>query len=360
MEIHRIMDANMNRAAEALRVIEEYARFALCDSESTARLKAIRHGLDEFAVAAGIERRSRLAARDALNDPGRPDAGPAAGTYPGIGGMLAANFSRLFEALRVLSEYSRAGGKAGAAAAAERLRFEAYSAESSLMFDDRRRRITAASLYFILSGEPAPASPAALAAACARGGADVVQLRGFKVPDRDLLVLAREVCAAASGAGALFIMNDRVDVALACGADGVHLGRNDMGIGDARGIVGSRLLIGASVRSAEEAAAAFGAGADYVGIGTVYPSALKPDRKAIGPGEAARASSSVQGPVFPIGGIGAGRIAELAALGIRRACVSSDLMSARDPMEHAAALKAALAGPRGSFSSGREPGARPG
>ncbi len=341
METGRIIDANLNRASEALRVVEEYARFAIGDAAATARLRALRHGLDEFAGAAGVSRAARLLDRDASGDPGRPGES-APGAYPGTRSLLAANFSRLFEALRVLAEYSRIGNSLLAAAVAERIRFEAYSAESGLMLDERRRRLADASLYFILSGELEPESPAELAAACASGGADIVQLRGFRIPDRELVALAKEVREAAAGAGALFVMDDRVDVAMACGADGVHLGSADMGIADARGIAGSRLLIGASARSAEEAAAAFASGADYAGIGTVYRSGLKPDRGSIGPAEAARACSSSPGPVFPIGGIGPAQIPELAGLGIRRACVSTALMKAGDPRAAAAGMKALL------------------
>jgi thiamine-phosphate pyrophosphorylase len=353
-DILRILDANLNRAREALRVIEEYHRLGCDDGTGADELRSIRHGLVEFQKKAGLGHGARLGARDAEGDVGRPLKTGAVQTYGAMSDLLVANFSRLQEALRVLAEYARLSPRPEAARIAEDLRFRVYGMESDGAVHAPRRALLDAALYFVLSGELGPAQPARIAGAAARGGADVVQLRGFDLPDRSLVALAREVGAAVREAGALYVVNDRLDVALAVEADGVHLGESDVPFADARRVAPRRFIVGATVGSAGEAVEALEAGADYAGIGAVFPSPVKPGRRVIGPEEAARAARAARGPVFPIGGIGPDTIEELLSAGLDRACVSSALQKSPDPAALAATLKAKLLSARSARGAGRE------
>ena len=352
--ICRILDANLNRAGEALRVIEEYARFARNHAAWARTLREMRHLLVGLPRTLGIELADRLGARDARADVGAHQSPPPA--YVDETDLLAANFSRLGEALRSVAEYGRLLPPGPGPAQAEALRFDAYKLQTQIAADSPRQRLAEARLYFILSGELAPEDPAAMARAAVQGGADVVQLRGFDLRDRELLSLARHVADETRAQDALFILNDRLDLAMALDADGVHLGREDMPLAEACALRPAGLLVGRSVRSAQEAADALGHGADYVGLGAVFPSSIKPNRPVLGPEEAARVFAEVPSPVFPIGGIGLSQIDTLAALGVTRACVSSALMTSDDVKATAHAMAKALAAvennPGGSSEDG--------
>lgn len=185
---------------------------------------------------------------------------------------------------------------------------------------------------------------AALAAAALRGGADVLQLRQKLLPRGDLLILARQLRALASTSGALFIVNDHLDLAILSDADGVHLGLEDLSVAAARRVAGDRLLVGASASTPSTAIAALEAGADYIGCGPAFATPLKPQKKVIGPAGVAQVADAVGTgvPVFAIGGIDASNIAQLTAAGVRRACVVRAVGDAPDPEAAARRLHAML------------------
>jgi thiamine-phosphate pyrophosphorylase len=165
-----------------------------------------------------------------------------------------------------------------------------------------------------------------------RGGADVVQLRHKSLARGELLALARRIRDITRHAGAIFVVNDHVDIALLSEADGVHLGPDDLTIASARRVAGDRLLIGASASSPEAARAALAEGADYLGSGPAFATPIKTEKKVIGPqGVAAIAAAAGGVPVFAIGGIDETNLPQLTALGLRRACVIRAVADALDP-----------------------------
>jgi thiamine-phosphate pyrophosphorylase len=165
-----------------------------------------------------------------------------------------------------------------------------------------------------------------------RGGADVVQLRHKSLARGELLALARRIRDITRHAGAIFVVNDHVDIALLSEADGVHLGPDDLTIASARRVAGDRLLIGASASSPEAARAALAEGADYLGSGPAFATPIKTEKKVIGPqGVAAIAAAAGGVPVFAIGGIDETNLPQLTALGLRRACVIRAVADAIDP-----------------------------
>lgn len=184
----------------------------------------------------------------------------------------------------------------------------------------------------MITPDAAPDRVIEVAVAALRGGADVIQLRHKSLARGQLLALARTVRKMAAMSGALFIVNDYVDIALLSQADGVHLGPDDLSIAAARRVAGDRLLIGASASSPEAAGVAIEDGADYLGGGPAFATPIKTEKKVIGPeGVAAIAAAAGTVPVFAIGGIDEANVPQLTALGLRRVCVIRAVADAPDP-----------------------------
>jgi thiamine-phosphate pyrophosphorylase len=164
------------------------------------------------------------------------------------------------------------------------------------------------------------------------GGATAIQLRAKEMEAREMVELARALAAGTRAAGALLFVNDRVDVALAAGADGAHLGDDDLPLAAARRITPPRFLLGRSADSPEGARAAERDGADYVGVGPVYGTASKPDAgDAIGPARIAEVAAAVRIPVVGIGGIGAANARPVIEAGAAGVAVISAVVRAPDP-----------------------------
>lgn len=168
--------------------------------------------------------------------------------------------------------------------------------------------------------------------AAIRGGIDVVQLRGKDLPAREQLAIGRELRAITREAGVLFIVNDRVDLALALDADGVHVGQDDLPAEIARQLVGPDRIVGVSAATIPEALAARDAGADYLGVGAIYDTATKLDAgAATGPQLLSTIAGAVDLPLVAVGGINATNVAEVIAAGAVGAAIVSAIVSADDP-----------------------------
>lgn len=158
----------------------------------------------------------------------------------------------------------------------------------------------------------------------------MVQLRHKSLPRVRLLELACDLAAMVRAAGALFVVNDHLDIALLAGADGVHLGTDDLDPAAARRVAGPELLVGASASSPAAAIEAAREGADYLGSGPAFATPLKPEKDVIGPAGVAAIAAAVTIPVFAIGGIDAGNVGLLIDRGIRRVCLIRALADADD------------------------------
>jgi thiamine-phosphate pyrophosphorylase len=178
-----------------------------------------------------------------------------------------------------------------------------------------------------------------------RGGVDIFQLREKHAGDDELLRAAQAARRLCDGHGALFVVNDRPDIAVAARADGVHLGQDDMAVEDARAIVGPELLIGRSTHSPEQVDGA--AGADYIGVGPVHATPTKLGRPAVGVDLVRYAAANARVPFFAIGGLDATTLPEAVRAGATRAAVVRAISEAADPEASARALRAALAVPVG-------------
>lgn len=206
---------------------------------------------------------------------------------------------------------------------------------------ERRARLRVARLYLVI--EAAPARDHAFVGAALRGGVDVVQLREKHAHDEEIVAAGRGLREACAATGALFVVNDRPDLALACDADGVHVGQDDEPPASARRRVGPDLLIGLSTHSpAQVDAAERNPAVDYLGVGPVYETATKPGLEAVGIELVRHAAGTAAKPWFAIGGIDAERAPEVADAGARRLAVVRAVRDAGDPEAAAAALLAAM------------------
>lgn len=209
------------------------------------------------------------------------------------------------------------------------------------------QRLHAARLY-ALTPDAEPERILELVTAWCEGGVEIVQLRHKTLERAALLRLAerlRDVCRARD---VLFLVNDHLDIALLSGADGVHLGEDDLPLADAERALQNadspRILIGASASSVAVAQAADRAGADYLGAGPAYATPIKAEKAAMGPGGVRAVQDAVRIPVFAIGGVGPRNVGELRALGIDRVCVIRALSEVADPESEARRLRRLLAG----------------
>lgn len=325
----RILDANANRAREALRVAEDYARFALDSARLAEALKGLRHRLRAQLDALGLPAEALLALRDTPGDVGTALATPAELRRTSAADVAKAALKRLEEALRCLEEYGKTLDP-HAAQGIQAIRYAAYELELQL-FRLPRGRLAQAQLYVILGPvEGRPLDLAAAGRAALRGGADLLQLRHKTAPAPQLLALARALREATREHDALLIINDRPDLALLADADGVHLGADDLPIRAARRLLGPERLIGATANTVELAQQAEAEGADYLGCGAVFPSPTKPDREVVGPARVADVARAVRIPVFAIGGITADNLGALIAEGTDRVALIRGVLDAPD------------------------------
>ena len=207
---------------------------------------------------------------------------------------------------------------------------------------DRRERLRNAHLYLVCAEQPDEFLGAVLGA-----GVDIVQLRCKDATDDEIVRTGRRFARAAAAHGALFILNDRPDLVDAVGADGVHVGQDDVAVADARATVGPDRLIGLSTHSPEQVERAAGAAVDYIGVGPVHETPTKPGRPAVGLALVRYATEHAAVPFFAIGGITLGNVDAVRAAGADRIAVVRALTESADPALSARRLRSAISAPSG-------------
>lgn len=340
VDLARVLDVGFNRAREALRVVEDYARFSLDDVFLSGELKRLRHELVTAFAEAGP--RGLIESRETRHDVGVDLTADREFDRASLAEVVTANLKRLQESLRSLEEFAKVGSPL-LAERVERLRYSAYTLERALLIGEHSRGLLRdARLYVLLSGSSCASSLEWTIAEAAAGGAGVIQLREKGLSDRELVGRARQARRWTRRAGALFIVNDRPDVARLAEADGVHLGQDDVTVKDARRVLGPDAIIGVSTHSLEQLRQAVLDGANYVGVGPVFPSATKAFAEFPGLPFVRAATAETSLPVFAIGGVNAETVAEAIAAGARRVAVSAAVASADDPRRAAAELVSLL------------------
>jgi thiamine-phosphate pyrophosphorylase len=216
--------------------------------------------------------------------------------------------------------------------------------------DQRLERLADSHLYFVCEARPLGRDPRPLLDAAIRGGAGIIQLRDKELGDDELVEAARPFRAAADAGGALFIVNDRPDLVEACGADGVHVGEDDLPVEDARAIAGPDAVIGLSTHIESQVEAASGAEGDarpdQISVGPVWETPTKEGRPGTGLGLIEFAARNATVPWFAIGGIDPDTVTEVAAAGATRAVVVRAIRDSDDPEATARTITAALTGVR--------------
>ena len=215
-----------------------------------------------------------------------------------------------------------------------------YPSSVAATGSERRDRLSRARLYLCLEARPHGRDPGPLLAAALRGGVDVVQLRDKEAGDTEILAAAAVFRRLCDEHGALFVLNDRPDLAVRAAADGVHVGQEDMPVAAARAIAGPELLVGLSTHAPAELDAA--EGADYVAVGPVWATPTKEGRPAAGLDYVRYAAAHARVPWFAIGGIDLERAPAVVAAGATRLCILRALRDAGDPEAVARALSALL------------------
>jgi thiamine-phosphate pyrophosphorylase len=339
----RMIDACINRATEGLRVVEDFARFLLDDPHLTALTKDLRHELSSALSA--ISTSDRLAARETLKDVGTGVGGANEYTRENAAQVCSASFKRTQEALRSLEEYSKLID-ARLARRLETLRYRAYTLERTFGIRTHvPERLAAAKLYVLVDARESEAAFERLVSSLVEAGVHAVQLREKELPDARLVERARLLAELCRGTNTLALVNDRPDVAVLSGADGVHLGQDDLSVKDARTIVGTQSLVGISTHSLDQARAAVLDGANYLGVGPVFPSATKDFSRLAGLELVQSVAAEIRLPWFAIGGIDRDNIAQVLAGGATRIAVRGSVTLAGDPKAAAQALLGALEPP---------------
>ncbi len=338
----RVCDANANRVREALRVLDDYARLALNDARGAQTFKAMRH--DFAAVLRSHPALATLESRDTVGDVGTTITTPGEGRRADVHEVARVNVKRLQEALRSLEEFGKVIDPA-AAAKIEQLRYRSYTAEKDLFLAaPARQRLADAKLYLLVSSDACPLGLEATVRGAIAGGVSVVQLREKSGEDRTRLMTATQVRQWTRDAGALFIVNDRPDIARIVGADGVHLGQEDLPITEVRRLVPADMLIGVSTHNSSQLAESIATGADYVGVGPTFPSTTKQFETFAGLEFLCHAVQQNAVPAFAIGGINRDTIRPAVQAGATRVAVSAAITQAADPEKAARELLAILSG----------------
>ncbi len=333
--------------------MEDAARFVLDDAPLTEALKSLRHDLRgslDLLPSGWLE-----ANRNVRADVGKDISNRHEMQRESLRDIAIAAGKRLTEALRAIEEAAKTIHP-DLAQQIEGLRYRAYDIEAQLHARLGTGCARQWRLCLLLTESICRRPWREVLEGAIAGGIDCVQVREKQMDGGELAQRVREVIAIARPRGVAVIVNDRADVALATGADGVHVGVSDLSIQDVRRLAGRTLLVGASTHDLGEANRAVEAGADYCGVGAMFASSLKPDRTPSGVGYLREFLT--QHPFTPhlaIGGITIENIDEVTAAGAKGVAVSTAICAADDPREAARRLRERLMRSSAMSASHRAP-----
>jgi thiamine-phosphate pyrophosphorylase len=321
--LYRLLDANLNRSREGLRVIEDWCRFGLNNGELSAQCKAMRQTLGQW------HKPEFRQARDTSGDVGTGITHPQEAVRSDVRAVLQANLCRVEESLRVLEEYGKIYGSS-MGAVMKQLRYQTYQLDDALMnlTKTRHDQLNAAQLYLVTS--PSETLLETVESAL-QGGLKLVQYRDKTADDDvryDRALALKQLC---DRYGALFIVNDRIDLAVAVDADGVHLGQHDLPYAFARKMLGPDKIIGRSTTNPDEFVAAMAEMPDYIGVGPVHETPTKAGKAAAGYDYVKYAAAHCTIPWFAIGGIDMDNVKAAIDAGARRVSVVRAIMAAPEP-----------------------------
>jgi len=332
-----MIDANLNRSSEGLRVLEDVARFLLNDAELSQRLRTLRHDLTRETKSLSI---GLLSQRDSEHDVGRPHSKDKelimeATSLRGLLDLVTANAKRVEESLRVVEELAKLPEISAMlnSASFEQTRFALYTLERDLISRiSRRDKIERISgLYVILDRQfLVGRNELDIAGQIIEGGAKVIQLRDKQSKKRGLLPVAQKLKELCSQAGVLFIINDYLDLAMAVDADGLHIGQEDLPLPVVRRQLPVDKIVGCSVTTVSQATKAQNEGADYIAVGSIFPTTTKKEAIIVGVDILKELKQIVSTPLVAIGGINQSNIGEVVAAGADAVAVISAVLGEKD------------------------------
>ena len=335
-----MIDANLNRSSEGLRVLEDVARFLLNDAELCQRLKTLRHDLARETESLSI---GLLSQRDSEHDvgnpypipPGKKEINMKTISLQGLLDLVTANAKRVEESLRVVEELAKLPEISPVlnSASFEQARFALYSLERDLISRiSRRDKIERMpGLYVILDRQfLAGRNELDIAGQIIEGGARVIQLRDKQSKKGELLLIAQRLNELCSQADVLFIINDYLDLAIAVGADGLHVGQEDLPLPVIRRELPIDKLVGCSVTTLSQAKNAQAEGADYIAVGSIFPTTTKREATVVGVNILKELKRIVSIPLVAIGGINQNNIGEVVSAGADAVAVISAVLSEKD------------------------------
>ena len=341
--IFRILDAANNRTGEGLRVVEDYVRMVLGDAFLSKELKQLRHDLAEAMTPLDLS--SQILARDSEGDVGRTLQTTAEYERESDQAILKANLTRVQQSLRAIEEFTKTID-ASVSKNVEQLRYRSYTLEKAIMVTRLSlQSLKDARLYVLIDGtywKQSPEKFETTVQALVDAGVDLIQFRDKTLSDKDHVAIGKRLTQLTRPTPTRWIMNDRADLAVATDADGVHLGQDDISVSDGRRLVGASKLIGVSTHDIEQARQAVIDGANYIGVGPVFPSATKAFDSHVGLELIEEVASEIKLPAFAIAGINTENIGNVVKAGFNRVAVSAAVSAADDPMSAAKELKSVL------------------
>ncbi len=325
----QIIDANLDRAREGLRVLEDWARFGLGNQSFVIRIKNFRQILGKHHLE--IYKISRNRIEDQCK--GLSHVEQIHRKSPSK--IISSNSARVQEALRVIEEFSRSHNNELSKIASE-IRYAIYTLEIELLnFNTRKKAkliINENNLYSITDHKE---NLLEIIEKILLGGVKIIQYRFKEGNDKEHLQEAIKIKNLCKKHNSLFIVNDRVDIALASNADGVHLGQKDIDIITARKLLGSSKIIGITANNSVDITNAIKNGSDYIGVGPVFKTSIKKNKKPLGIEKINDLTKDIKIPWFAIGGINKDNISFLKNHGIKKVAVVSGLLNSKNPKEEA-------------------------
>ncbi len=329
--VYRIIDANFNRGREACRVIEEFCRFVLNSEPLSEKTKQLRHELCH--IISKLDQTRLIASRDTESDVGVGLEIDNQMPRQNLFDTFTAACKRLPEALRVIAEMLKTIDPVSEQQV-EQLRYQFYTLEKVITLHSiAYEKFKKVKLYVIITSD-FPSEILTLASQCVKGGADCIQLRSKKMSADKLFETAQQVVGFCQQADVLTIINDRIDIAAACGADGVHLGQNDLAVAEAKRLATSPLIIGKTTHNMEQLKNACGELPTYVSLGPVYPTQTKPEAEAVGLEYIKKGTEFLKDKGIThvaIGAISKENLSDVIRAGAQKIAVCSAVSASKDP-----------------------------
>jgi len=329
LRIYQIIDANLDRAREGLRVLEDWARFGLGKEKYVKRIKNFRQILGKNHLE--VYKKSRNYIEDRCKGLTHQEQIKRKTSDQ----IISSNAGRVQEALRVIEEFSRLHNHQLSQIASE-IRYEIYTLEIDLLSLNKRNKsekiLKENDLYVITDQKE---NLLEIIEDILIAGVKIIQHRFKKGTDKDHLQEAIQIKNLCKRYNSLLIVNDRLDIALASNADGIHLGQDDLDIKTARKLLGYSKIIGISANNEIDNSNALKEDCDYIGIGPVFETTTKINKKAIGIEKIKTLTNDLNIPWFAIGGINSNNISYLKSNGFKKVALVSHLMNSEDPKEDA-------------------------